>query len=338
MNDKPKSNFGFDLDEILETNQGRNFKRIQPNDIRKDLDYYFEHGKPMGEPCGIDVLNSNFRWRRKGGLYVISGYEQSGKSEFCKYLAVLRAKLYKTKTVIFSPEEETEDITEDLCRSYLRKNVNPLFDRRATPDEWNRARDFINDHFLLLEFDGMADFRLLTDEYSALAEEGYKMFVTDPWNYVAEGSLDQGGIFFLKTALSHMKTFSRRYGVHKLIVEHQNNKLDHKGNLIPASKNNIQGGAMWKNKPDCIIIIHSHWTEETEDTSVSIEIAKSKQQRYNGQKGTKTLYFELETGTYHGDEPDKQFQINLNPQTDEGNKPLYPEYRKDAEPEEDQPF
>lgn len=337
MSQNPNSSFGFDMDEILQVNQNSSFKRVKPNDIRKDLDHYFEHGKPMGEPCGIDVLDPIFRWRRKGGLYVISGYEQHGKSEFCKYLTILRTQRHKKKVVLFMPEEETEDITEDLCRAYLGQNVNPLYKNKCSRDDWNRALDFIEERFMILEFDGMPDFRMLTDEYAALAEEGYSTFVTDPWNYIAEGSLDQGGIMYLKTALTHMKTFSRRHKADNIIVEHQNNRIDHKGNLVRASKNNIQGGSMWKHKPDCIIIIHSNWTEESQDSSVQISVQKNKNQRYNGQQGTRTLYFDIATGRYLGTQPEIQHSIKFNMPTEEDwrDKPFIDGGKEE---EDDQPF
>ena len=40
---------------------------------------------------------------------------------------VLRAKHYKDKIVMYSPETNTAELILNLCRSYLGKNVNPNF-------------------------------------------------------------------------------------------------------------------------------------------------------------------------------------------------------------------
>ena len=293
--------YHLEIEEIRQTNSKDKFSRIKPSTIQDLLNKQFTEGKPQGWPCGIDRLNPIFRWRRRGGLYGLTAYPQAGKSELLKYMAVQAAKLYGWKTVIFSPEEETDDIIEDLVRTFIGKNTNKTFKNQMLPGEWERGLAFVEEHFLLLEFDGMVDFERLIDEYESIikSDPKYKIFITDPWNYVAEGSFDQAGDKYLKVALTHMKTFSKRHQVHNIIVEHQNKpKLNNKGEVPKASVHNITGGAMWYKKCDTIIILHSYWTETNQDITVDFETAKSKAQRYNGQRGTRALYFELQTGRY----------------------------------------
>lgn len=303
MNQKG-SDFTFEIDKIKNGNSKKGFKHVKPKDIEEELDKTFVEGKDMGDSSGIQVLDSVWRWRKKGGLYLISGYEGSGKSEMLKYLCKLAAELYRWKVAMFSPEEETESIIEDLARTYLGKNTNKKFKNQCTIEEWEKAKAWINEHFTFLEYDGMVDFKTLLDEYEKLAKDGTKVFVTDPWNYVAEGAFDDNGIKYLKVALSHMKTFSRRYCVHNIIVEHQNNpKPNLKGNIPKASKYNITGGSMWRNKTDSIVLLHTNWTPENKDTRIDFEVAKSKDERYNSQKGTRSLWFEIKTGRYLESDP-----------------------------------
>lgn len=299
--------FGFDANEIIESNRERDkFIRVTPSKIESVIDDYFENGKPKGIETGIEALNPIFRWRRKGGLYIITGNEQSGKSELIKYLATLRGKNEKIKTALFSPEEDAEDIIEDLAMKYLGKPVNDLMRNKCDRDDWERAKKFIESHILVLDFDGMVDFQSLLKEYEILQKLGYGMFVTDPWNYVAEGSMDASGTRYLRTALSHMYTFSKRHNIWNIIVEHQNNKTDKNGNQVKATKDNIQGGSMWKHKATGIIIVHNN-----DDGSVEIEIAKNKNQRYNGVKGSKTLYFDIATGRYLSESPNSINQQSI---------------------------
>ena len=294
-----KSEWNFNINETIESNKTKGFVRVKPSDIRSTLDKQFEEGKPMGFTSGVSALDPHFRWRRKGGVYGISAYPQAGKSELIKFLLTKKNQLYGSKSVIFSPEEDTEDIFEDLARVYLKQNTNKMFKDQCSKQDWDRAMKWIEDNFFLLEFDGMVNFKMLLEEYENLAKLGYVDFVTDPWNYVAEGSMDGNGFQFLKIALSHMKTFSKRHNAHKIIVEHQNvQRLLSNGEYPKANIRNITGGSMWGNKLDAIIILHNNWTKESKDTTVDIEIAKSKQQRYNGQRGTVSLEFDLATGHY----------------------------------------
>lgn len=308
--------YHLDIENIRETNKDELFNRVKPSDIRTLLDNQFDSGKPLGLTTGLSVLDPIFRWRRRGGLYGVSAYPQAGKSELTKYLSVLAAGRYDYKTVLFSPEEETDDIIEDLVRTYLGKNPNRNFKHRCTRDEYNRALDWVEKYYTILEYDGMVDFQTLINEYNLLSKKDSenKIFITDPWNYVAEGSFDQSGDKYLKVALSHMKTFSKRWKSHNIIVEHQNKpQLNAKGEAAKASVHNITGGAMWYKKCDSIILLHNYWTEDNQDTSVDFETAKSKAQRYNGQRGTRALYFDLATGRYleqNPNVPTEQTTIN----------------------------
>ena len=234
----------------------------------------------------------------KRGLYLITSYPQHGKSELIKYLSYMAVTNYEWPISLFSPEEDTEDIIEDLCRLYLGKNVNGKFGNQCSKYELEQAIEWVNKFYTFVEFDGMADFNTLLAQYESLAESGVKMFGTDPWNYVAEGN-DEIGYKFLLTALTHMKTFSKRYEVHNVIVEHQNKPVPNKqtGAIPKATKWNITGGQMWNKKCDCIIIPHSYWPEER-DTTVEIEVVKVKNQRYNGSIGMVALDFDLKTGRY----------------------------------------
>lgn len=303
--------FGLKIEDVLTVNKDKQFQEVRAMDLENDLLSVYENGKKRGMTTGIPELDEIFLWRQKGGLYCVSGYEQSGKSEFTKYVSLNYCQLYSKKCVLFSPEEDSGDIYEDLARQYLGKNVNPEFGATCSKAEFQEAIGWIDSNYLILEFDGMVNFEVLLDEYSRYAEDGYGIFITDPFNYVAEGAFESdGGIKYLKVALSHMKTFSKRHGVQNIVVEHQNQiKVSPDGSAQRANKFNITGGSMWRNKPDCIVLIHSNFDGSNNDFSVDIEVAKQKRQRYFGVKGTRTVFFDIKTGRYVGHNPDMSFPV-----------------------------
>jgi hypothetical protein len=323
-----ENDYKFNIEGIIESNSvGDKFNRVKPSDIKSQLDSQFIEGKPMGLSSGIMTLDPIFRWRRRGGLYGISAYPQAGKSELTKYLSSLYALMYNKEIVLFSPEEETDDIIEDLVRVYLGKNTNKKFPNQCSKSEWDKALDWVEKYYTILEFDGMVDFANLTKEYGLLARKGADMFITDPWNYVAEGGMDSGGTKYLQVALSHMKTFSKRHACQNVIIEHQNKPTPTlSGSVAKASVHNITGGAMWFKKLDAILLLHSYWDEKTEDITVDIQSAKSKAQRYNGQRGTRALYFDIRTGRY----------LEKNPRDETNNQTLI-DYDKKGK-DEDLPF
>lgn len=297
----------------LEHSQG--FKSIQPSTIREQMMVIFKQGKPRGFSTGIERLDSIMRYRRRGGLYCISAYPQAGKTAFLVFLAVMWAKgkgkwidpAFHGPVSLYCPEEDTDDLIEMLMVAYLGKNVNKRFKDQCTPEEFNEAWKFVEENFTVLEYDGMPTFQELTMEYERKVAEGYKYFITDPWNNVAEGSMDDFGNKYLKVSLTHMKNFAKKHQVQNFIVEHQNRpKPNNKGEYPPAHVRNITGGQMYENKCDGIYIIHSDWTEASKDPSVRIETAKSKQQKYNGYRGVRTLYYDLPTGQYLQKDPRKK--------------------------------
>lgn len=312
--EKREGQYSFDLDEIKKGNSGASFIDVKPSDIMSTLRGTFEKGKPMGYSTGISVLDPILRWRRRGGLYGVSAYPQAGKSEFLKFISVQASKSYDWKVNMYSPEEDVDDIYEDLCKIWLSKNVNKIFKGQCTWNEYQKAIKWVEGHFNIMVFDGMADFEMLINAFNVKAKQGYNIFITDPWNSIAEGSFDKNsfGNSYLKTALTHMHSFAKKHSVHNIIVEHQNRPVATKNGVYPkAHVRNMTGGQMWENKCDLIVLLHNYWTEDEPDNSVEIQVAKSKNQKYNGRKGSRVLYFDILTGHYLESEPKELVESDL---------------------------
>ena len=155
-------------------------------------------------------------------MYCFTGYPGSGKSEVMKFLSVLWVKNYGGKVVMYSPEENQTQLIDDLAQCFLEKNTNPNYPDQCTAEEYTQALKWLNDNYIFLEYEGLVNIQTLLSDYESLTLRGFDFFVTDPFNYVAEGSMDDGkGISkYLKTALTHMKTFAKKNDVINTIVEH----------------------------------------------------------------------------------------------------------------------
>lgn len=288
--------YSVKIEEILakQSEQSKTIKTIE--DYSEDLDNYFINGFPKGEPCGMSCLDEIFSWK-KGFVYCFTGYPQSGKSEVLNWLATLRAMRKGEKIAIYSPESDEHELADQMCRLFLGQNTNSNYSGQCSFEDYQNAKQFVKEHYRFLSYDLMPSVETLLNDYTELASQGVGMFITDPFNYVAEGSMDDGrGISrYLKTALSHMKTFARVNNVINVIVEHPNQPRPNEDGTVPrVNQFRINGGAMWNNKMDCIIGMTSNFEEKT----AIFETLKMKSQRYNGIRGEVLLNYDFVTGRY----------------------------------------
>jgi energy-coupling factor transporter ATP-binding protein EcfA2 len=293
---KDERNFVLSYDDILKANNSPSINRITVEDRFDYLNDYYSNGFPSGESSGITSIDPIFKWK-KGRVFLFTGYPGSGKSEILKWLSVLRVKSKGEKVLMFSPESDIDELIDDLARMYIGQNTNRNFPNQCPPESYLKAIEWVNQWYEFVEFDEMPTVQTLLDHYSDAVDRGFGFFVTDPFNYVAEGSADDGnGISrYLKTALSHMKTFAKRNNVINVIVEHPNQPKPDFDNKIPrVSQFRINGGAMWNNKMDCIVGITRNWN----DSTIIFETLKMKSQRYNGVPGEVVLDFDIQTGRY----------------------------------------
>jgi len=200
---------------------------------------------------------------------------------------------------MFTPENyPVENQVINLMRSFLGKNVSKGYNNICTVEEWEAAKEFVHEHFFLIEFKDIPHIPQLNEllyEYEILHEtEGVELFVTDPFNAVAEGSIGDGNISkYLKVGLTQMKIFAQQNKVINVIIEHPAKPLLNKdGSLPKVSPWMLYGGSMWWNKMDVIVSISK------EDNITIIKVSKVKLQRLNGVPGEKELKYETESGRF----------------------------------------
>lgn len=271
---------------------------IRGKDHTKEVNEAFEVGEQSGEKCFISKLDDQFRWR-KGYVYCFTGFPGTGKSEFVNYLAILQAQKKGIKIGMYSPENyPIYNLEVSLMKSYLGKNISKGYNNQCNKQEFDKAFEFINDHFYFLKFNDMPKLSQLLDCYQMLADEcGCRMFITDPFNAIADGGGDNIAQH-LRTALTQMKLFADNYQVYNVIVEHPRSPtLGMDGSLPRPSPWSLYGGSMWWNKMDCIVSLERDMMNSKAD--VIVRTWKMKLQRLNGQPGEQILYYDVKTGRYN---------------------------------------
>jgi twinkle protein len=276
---------------------------VTGEDYQEELEEIFKYGEERGDKCHIERLNDQFSWR-KGYVYCFSGYPGSGKSEFLNYLGVLMAKKMGHKIALYSPENyPVKHLAASLMKSYLGKNIAKGWQNQCTKEEFDQAYEFLNAHITFLRYDDIPRLTQLLTDYQRLSEEkGVDMFITDPFNSVAEGASKDPSQ--LQVALTQMKMFADNMECYNAIVEHPIKPQANKdGSLPDCAPWHLYGGSMWWNKMDCIVTVSRDLFDN--NPAVRVRTWKMKLQRLNGVPGEETIYYDIATGRYE-EEPRQQ--------------------------------
>lgn len=286
------------LEEIFKENTSNVSERtLTLETLKAELAEAYQHGLPEADQIGIYGLHEHLRWR-KGCVYCYTGYPSSGKSEFLVYLAMLRAKEHGDKIGMYMPESyPVKMLVLKLMKAYLGKNVVKGYTNQCSEAELKQAFKFVQTHFYIIEFDDMPRLSQLLDRYQTLIEDhGCRMFITDPFNAVAEGAAENISSY-LKVGLTQMKIFASTRKVINAIVEHPvKPQLDKRGNLPEATPWTLYGGSMWWNKMDTIVVLTRDF--ENNSSVVKVKVWKNKIHEIDGKPGEKYVVFNIATGQY----------------------------------------
>lgn len=249
-------------------------------DFISDLTHARLHGESEGEFAGFTSLHPHLRFVR-GYFTVFTGYPGSGKSQVIQQLSMVQAVKRGRKVAMYSPESyPVENLVNELIRCYLGKNIDTKYDNVCTDEEYEEGISFVHENYFFLRYPDMPRLDQLLTDYHALAEqEGVEIFITDPFNAVAESSGEDNISKYLKTSLTQMKMFAVDMKVFNWVVEHPRSpKLNQDGSLPLCTPWTLMGGSMWWAKLDQIVSV-----ERIQDSSqTGIRVWKVKMQRLNG--------------------------------------------------------
>jgi len=255
------------------------------------------HGEKKAISTGLPQLDPHLNWQ-PGYVYCFTAYPATGKSEFVNYLSVLRAKK-GWKIAMYSPENyPIKNLVINLMRAYLGNNVTKGYHNICTEKELTEALDFVNKQYFFIDYDDIPTLSDLLYQYGLLlADEGVKMFITDPFNALAEGIMGDGNISkYLKVGLTQMKIFAQQNEIINCIVEHPSKpQIDRSGNIPEVTPWMLYGGSMWWNKMDVIVALTR---DLPNGINTKVVIWKVKNQRVNGKPGDITLGYEIASGRF----------------------------------------
>lgn len=272
--------------------------------MRAEMLHGFRHGKAMGDTTHWAEWDTHFKWK-PGELTIITGYNNSGKSE-----AVLQWMLTKSvqdgwKWGIFSPENEpVSEVYDQLAHTLVGQSTNPAWANCMSEERYVRAMEFLFQHFFLIDSDKLAEAPtpdVVFDYFRYMVKKhGINGCFFDPWNQAYH---DMGGneVQYLSNELTKAKRFARKENQCLIISAHPTKPQKEPGGKSWRCPDqfDISGGAMWGNKADNVLAVHRpNYLTDKSDTTVEWHAHKIKKQKLVGRPGFVTLHFEYRTNRF----------------------------------------
>lgn len=225
------------------------------------LDDYQEQDELQTYPIGMPDLKDYLRLYR-GGLMVVSGIPEHGKSLWVDQVCFNMAVNYGWRTAFATFEEGVQPNLRnkftDFYTMKLRANWT-LRDRAEADDFIRRYFAFISEdpHGADNEEPPTLDW-VLDRAADAVIRFGIDCLVIDPWNEIFHKRLPgEMRDEYLQRALQKVKRFAKQYGVMVIVVVHPTKEAGQRAlrDNEPMSVYDITDGAMWYNKAEHLVLI-----------------------------------------------------------------------------------
>lgn len=252
-------------------------------------------GLPKGFYTGVSNLDDVFRLD-KGRLITITGVPNCGKSEFVDFLITTYNKLYGTKALCFSPENQP-------CELHLSKLVSKFTNKpfeELSQAEIDVAIDYICKNFYFFNYDKVKCFddinSLVASMHSSL---GFDILVVDSYNKVEWNKpSNETETDFISKMLDKLCEMAINYNIMVILVAHPRKMEWRNGEKVAQCPTayDINGSANFYNKSDFVLAVHRD--RDYYNEIVTIRVDKVKFNHY-GTQGSCLLKYDVASGNYY---------------------------------------
>ena len=288
-------------------NEGRP-RAVGISELKSELHEIWKHGMGRGDATGWPCLDAHYSVAR-GQLTTITGYPNSGKSQFLDALALNLAR-QGWRFCFCSLENIPVSLhAEKLLKQYANKPVRPGLTEPITEDEISEALDEMRLWFSFLVPTEQKPNPSLLDVLDAIEynfrergiwgdKEAKLAAVIDPWNELEH--FRPSGMSLTEhvgESLSMLRQWARQKMLHLFIVAHPSKQYRNRETtkLPVATPDMISDSAHFWNKSDNCITVALQ--DEHNSPQVDIHVQKIRFSHI-GKRGMATLKYDVVTGRY----------------------------------------
>ena len=284
--------FGPDaLRSVLTNTQPSMSGIVRAREFFPVIDTIRSEGFAQGASVGIESLDDLITWHP--GLAVVTGVPGSGKSELVDQIMVSLVAHSHWAFAVFSPENNGELHVSKLAAKRARA---PIIGEEVLADEeeYQRAREWVDDNFLFLPAESGTSVRSILDRAAACAAQlepkGCLGLVIDPWNYISDR---EGGVAEterVNSLLAQLQVWALENNALCIVVAHPTKEGGMAGGVGPYS---ISGSAHWFNRATYLLALEAD--KNSFETDVHVHKVRFK---WFGRTGVASMPYDLSTGRY----------------------------------------
>jgi hypothetical protein len=275
---------------------------ITVGDLREDLDDAFDNGIKGGETTYYPGLDEHFKWMRNE-MTLISGISNMGKSAILSQLLINKAVFEGKKFALFSPEQAPPILFfMDFVRTLVGKPLEKGDPNRMSKVEYNRALDFIHEHFMYIypEKEEPTPDYIHARFMEAKIKHGIDGTVIDPFASMSN-DWNTRDDKYLEKFLNKSQRFAIQNELYYIIVTHpknMNKKSD--GTFECPDLFDLANGSTWSKRMDNILIYHRpNFPVDRSSPECLFKSIKIKKQFLNGKPGEVSMQYDWKRGRFY---------------------------------------
>lgn len=232
---------------------------------------------------GAPEIDEYLRFK-KGNFLVVTGHANVGKTHTMTYLQLLHTLENGTKWLIYSSENEVQDLQRKLIEFLAGKPINQIDEQTF----W-RHHSFVEGHWAFIDSELIVNaFELLEIAKEIYEAWEFQGMMIDPYNSLTIRKEDLKGITtheYHYEVTSYIRKFCKEYGVTTILNTHPataalrqvfKGSHEYAGHTMPPMASDIEGGGKFVNRCDELVVLHRFSQHETEWMYTDIHVRKVK--------------------------------------------------------------
>lgn len=231
-----------------------------------------------GLSTGIKSLDVHFLFK-EGNFNVFNGFDNVGKSTTLWYLVLLSMLHHRWRWVIYSGENANGTVMKRMIEFYWSEKIDQLTDQ-----QYNEAKDFINNHLVIINNSQLYNFKDILHICNSLNEDKkLNGCLIDPYNALKIDLSDNSKLStheYHYEAASEMQMFAKK----KSICVYLNCHVVTSAMRLKTApmKADTEGGGKFANKADDFITIHRETQDPSTWMQTQLHIRKIKEMETGG--------------------------------------------------------